>query len=136
MLIAMNDYQKKILASWLAASLLPLVVFLLYFFLRSDYTLRGYGDALLVSGAVVIVIPLFALIGRSGVFDVVAYSFYRLGESFRKGTVKRYDTAYDYKLHKKEKRSQSKPYFLPFYIVGGALLAIGIILSLVFDSWH
>jgi len=132
----MDEEKKKLLVNWLASSILLVAIFLLYFLLRKDYSLRGTGDSFLVAGAIVLAFPILGLIGRTGLFDIFSYSFLRLGESFRRENTKRFETAYDYKNYKKEKRSERPPFYLPYFIIGGVAIAIGIVLSLVSDSAH
>lgn len=132
----MSDEKKKLLINWTVASAIAITIFCLFFFLKRDYTLRGGGDGCLIAGAFLVLCPILGLVGRSGLFDTVSYSFVRLGESFRHDETKRFDSAYDYKQYKRKKRDEKKPFYLPYLVIGGIILAIGIGLSLAFDSSH
>ncbi|MCQ2798493.1 MAG: DUF3899 domain-containing protein [Bacilli bacterium] len=74
----------------------------------------------------------FILIGRTGLFDTVAFGFIVFGESFKKEVVRRYDSAYTYKKIRDEKRRANPPYLLPYWVLGGVSLGIAIVLTIVF----
>lgn len=132
------DYYKKVrLTSWLVASLVAIAVFCLTFFLRALYTLTGACDACFFASVAVFAVLLIYIVERSGTFDVFNYQFLRFFESFRPDGIKKWDTAYDYKLDKEKKRKTTKVFFLPYLIVGGAFfLAATILLIIVEISLH
>lgn len=132
----MPSSRKRILGHSIAAFLCFLIPFLLVLLLSRDYRIVGWGNACLIAGVVVTALFLMTLLIRTGVFDVLNYGFYRLGESFRRVDKKRWDSAYDYKEDKKSARGRNKPIWFPYLIFGGGSLTAGIILSLIADSMH
>ncbi|MCR4562698.1 MAG: DUF3899 domain-containing protein [Bacilli bacterium] len=127
----MTDRKISILISFGASLAIAAIAVLLYFFLMPDKNLSTLSNAFLIPGAALVGIGGLMLIWRTGVFDVFAYSFYRLGESFKAGNQKRYDTAYDFQQAKKEKRKKKPMYVWPVLIVGAVCLLVCVILALV-----
>jgi len=130
----MNEHAKTLLWGWSSSLVLSIVLFCVIFFSVGRLDFRGASDACFASGAVLLFAPALILIARTGVFDILFYSFYRLAESFKAGNEKRYDTAYDYKEHRKQKRSCSKPFLFPFFICGALLLFLAL-LFLFLDNY-
>ena len=135
---AMEERKKQIIRNWMIAFSLWVILFFICYLgmgIPKGHTwyssLSLLSDSFFIPSAILILFPILLLIGREGIFDVFAYGFYRLGESFRPGNIKRYETAYDYKKEKQEKRKLNKPYFLPYFVLGGVSLLIGLILALV-----
>lgn len=85
-------------------------------------------NALFPIGAAMLLIPLQIYIHRTGTFDLLFFSFYRLFESWRPDNEKRYEDAYDYKETMRSKRQLHKPYMLPFFVVAALLLIASIVL--------
>lgn len=150
----MSERKKQIIVNWVMAIVIPLAIFLLYYLIAgiTEYQkaldnnpdnnpepswtiffsqLRLYSDGFCLGGGLVLAFIGLAWIGRQGTFDVVRYGFYRLVESFKRGDEKRYETAYDYTQAKKEKRDKEKPFFIPYLIVGGLFLTVGIVLAII-----
>jgi hypothetical protein len=127
--------KRQIVFAFVFAFIFALAVFLLFFFLTKDYSLRGWCNALFVPGAVLLFIPVFIWIRRSGVFDVTEYAFFRLFESFNpQAEGKRYKDASDYSSAQKEKREKNKPFLWPFFSVSGLLLLASFILVILENS--
>ncbi|MFA6620695.1 MAG: DUF3899 domain-containing protein [Bacilli bacterium] len=124
----MSTFNVRRLLTWLSAFLIGGSIFCLVFFLRSDWTFRGASDGCFVSAAVLLSGVALMGVTRLGTFDILAYSFYRLFESFRAGNVKKFDTFYDYRNAKIESRHHSHPAYWPFLIIG----ILGFVLALVF----
>lgn len=132
----MNERKKQIIVNWVMAIVIPLAIFLLYYLIAGitgyqKKLLYLFSDGFCLSGGLVLAFIGLAWIGRQGTFDVVRYGFYRLVESFKRGNEKRYETAYDYTQAKKEKRDKEKPFFIPYLIVGGLFLTVGIVLAVI-----
>lgn len=143
-LIDMSKDQRRIITNWIVAPSLMIVVCLIVVFVAgpiSYVTEAGqwsfltsialYSNAFFASFGVLVLCPLLWVIGRTGVFDVLSYSFYRLFESYKRGGAKKYDTAYDYKVAKQEKREKNKLYLLPFWTFGAVSFLIALILNLI-----
>lgn len=123
----MDEHAKTLWWGWGSGFVLSCGLFCAIFFPLGHYSFRGASDALFASGMILLFAPALVLIARTGVFDVLAYSFYRLVESFKAGGEKRYDTAYDYKESRKQKRSLSRPFLLPYFICGAILLLAALV---------
>lgn len=132
MVMPMKERHRRILIESIVTLLLCTGVFLLVLLLRKKFDIVGVCDAFFVASAPALLLPLFVYIARAGTFDVLRYSFYRLVESFRPGEGKRYDTAYDYKLAKQERREKKPVIYWPFFAVGGLFLLVAIILFIVY----
>lgn len=130
----MSTLNVRRLLTWLSAFLIGGSIFCLVFFLREDWTFRGASDGCFVSAAVLLSSAALVGITRLGTFDILAYSFYRLFESFRAGDVKKYDTYYDYRNAKAESRHHSRPSYLPFLIIGAIALVLALIFTLIFNQ--
>jgi len=71
------------------------------------------------------------VIGRSGLFDVVNYGFFRLGESFKKDNTKAFADAYEYSSYRRQQRDKSRIYFLPFLCAGTLFILLGFIFMMI-----
>lgn len=129
----MDEQKRKILINSALVFLLGALIFIAIYFGRGIYDYRAASDALFASGAGVIVIALFIWIARTGTFDILGYSFYRLGESFKPGMDKRWDTFYDFREEKKQKRSLTRPLLWPYFSMGVLLMILALIFLLL---WH
>lgn len=128
----MKERTFRILIEFIVTFLLCAGVFLLVLLLRGKFGVDGFCDACFVACTPCLLLPLFVIAIRSGTFDVLNYGMYRLFESFRPGEGKRYETAYDYKLARMERRNSKKPIFFPFFVVGGVFLAAALILYVIY----
>ena len=128
----LSPFAKKIIISLIAFAI-GVSVWCLIFFLRQQFSIDAASDAFFFAGMVTLAGIAYIFIRRWGAFDILEYSFYRLGESFRPGMPKRYETAYDFTVARKEKRQKKKPFFWPFLIVGGTFLIAALILMSIFE---
>ena len=136
----MDSIQKKKLINWIVASVILTLFFTLFFFLNDP--LSGHlipsqivmilSNSFLPAGVVNLAVAGFILIGRTGIFDTVAFGFIVFGESFRKEVVRRYDSAYTYKKIRDDKRRANPPYLLPYWLLGGISFGIAVVLTIVF----
>lgn len=132
--------QKKKLINWIVASVILTLFFALFFFLNEPFSehlipsqiVMILSNSFLPAGVVNLAVAGFILIGRTGLFDTVAFGFIVFGESFKKEVVRRYDSAYTYKKIRDEKRRANPPYLLPYWVLGGVSLGIAIVLTIVF----
>ena len=129
----MDAWKKRRIVGWLVAVGVAVLVFCLVFFLRKIYTITGVCDALFCAASIDIAILLFVWIERSGAFDVFNFQFYRFFESFRPDGIKRWDTAYEYKIEKEEKRRRSGPYYWPYLIISSIFLVAAIVLLVIIE---
>ena len=123
----MSNSGKKILIEFIVTTVLCTGVFLLVLFLRQKFNTTGFSDACFVACAPAIFLPILAFIIRMGTFDVLNYGMYRLVESFRAGEGKKYDSAYDFSVARKEARRRKPAIYWPFFVVGGLYLTAAIV---------
>jgi hypothetical protein len=119
----LNDFWKSLI-TWSSLVLLSLAVVLPLTFTKA-VTLS---NSCLIPGITYLGIACFSFIHRKGIFDIFEYQFTNWGNSFRKGSPKKYDTASDYHLAMDERRSEHMFPYLPFLAVG----AVYVILSILF----
>ncbi|MBO5528080.1 MAG: DUF3899 domain-containing protein [Bacilli bacterium] len=128
----MGHKAKKFLLHLSITLGIALTAFLSVLFLRQDFKTRGFCDAFFVSSVIPLGYILMRFAIRAGTFDILNYGMYRLIESFRKGNMKRYQTAYDYKQARDEDRAKNKLCYWPYVIVGVSLLIAGLICYLLY----
>lgn len=78
-----------------------------------------------VSGFVTFLIGMLMTVAYFGAFDLFGYAF----SPARNGEVRRYRTYADYVHHKEEKRASGGCYFVPYYVVGIAVVLISNLFS-------
>ena len=122
-----NPETKKKIITWSVLILLSLLSILLCYFVAK----RGLSDCFIIPGAAYLIFAVLAFIERAGTFDIFVYQFQNLVNSFRKGSPKRYDNAGDYKRAKKRLRDGSRFDYLPYLILGGIYLIVGIVVAFV-----
>jgi hypothetical protein len=108
---------KTRLIAWIVALILWAGVFCLALFLHLDFSPRGLSDAFFVAGMSMVFCFLLYVIGRFGTFDILAYSFFRLWESFRADGAKRWDSYLTYQTDKKASREKKPIHYLPYLII-------------------
>lgn len=92
------------------------------------YLLGTWCDAFFVSGVLGLGFGLLVLASNGGAFDMFAYGARKFFRLFRKDPIDRkYRTFYDYRQARKEKKRS----FWYMVIVGGAFLAVAIVLFLI-----
>jgi hypothetical protein len=130
----MSQQSRDNLISLAVALVVAIAVFCLAFFVGGKYNYTGWSNGFFVSGASLVCLALLRLATRFGTFDVLAYSFYRLFESFKPDGKKRYDTAYDYQEAQKTKRKERPVSYWPFFAVGGVLLLLGLLFAILANA--
>ena len=116
---------KKNIICWFVAVIAATAFILpMYYF-----TTWSLSNILLIPGALYLGYLALRWIARFGTFDVFAYQIRNWVSTFRQGTPKKYEDAYEYKQVMKEKRQDNKMTFIPWLIVGGVLMTLAIILS-------
>jgi hypothetical protein len=129
------DPEKRKKEMWISlamALVVSAVAFCGIFFGRGIYDAVGYSDAFFATAAFEVFFVCLYFIGRTGVFDVAAYGLYRLWESWQPGNQKRWDTAYDYKVYKKDAREENKPLVWPFLAFGGLAFVLALVYLILF----
>lgn len=119
-----TDVRKNILC-WVIATILPVGFFILMYFL-TDWRLT---NIFLVPGALYLGYLGLRFVTRMGTFDLFAYQFVNWTSSWRKGSPKKYQDAYEYKNHMSEQRSEHKMIFLPWLVIGLICMILCIVLS-------
>ena len=115
---------KKQIINWVVAITIPSIVIPLVACL-SDY---GLSNSFLIVGAAYIAYVVLWALGRAGMFDLFAYQFTNWSYSFRKNSPKKYEDLTEYREVKTVKRRSSKPAWLPYIIIGSALIITAIII--------
>ncbi len=119
---------KKQLINWIVAIAIPAIVIPLVACL-SDY---GLSNTFAIVGVIYLAYVVLWAVQRAGAFDVFTYQFTNwTSTTFRKGSPKRYEDLYDYRDQKKVKRQANKPAWLPYIIIGAALVVTAIIIAVV-----
>ena len=98
-------------------------VFCLTFFLRQDFSFKGWSDAFFVTGAILLGFGLLAFIAGKGVFDMMGYGLYRVIGAFKFKGELRYQNAMSFKEKRLENRCKS-PFFFQIYMIFGSILII------------
>ncbi len=124
--------KKRIITSFLIASIIGVISFVSIFCGRRLFNYTGLTDAFFISGAIVVGIAGLIFTIRTGSFDVLNYGVYRLFESFKKGNEKKWDTALDYKNEQNIKREKNKIIYWPYFAVSGVFFILAIIFLVLF----
>ena len=127
----MSKFQLKMLHLGIAVSL-AVSLFCLFFFLRQDFTAKGWSDAFFLSGAVVSGFGGLAFIAGKGVFDMMGYAMYRVVGAFKFRGQLRYNDAISFKEDRNLKRVKYPFFSLGYILVGAALILLAVIFMLVY----
>lgn len=132
--------EHKILKIFFPGLLKMLVLFILavacvvvVLFLKGFHLLQSYCDGFFVSGAILLTLGFFSLLGSFGAFDSVSYLGYTLGNMFRPGRIvddKPHMNLVDYVDMKKEKRAKNKYAYVPYFEFGILFVFISFIILL------
>ena len=114
------------------ASVLSIGLFCLVFFLRQDFSFKGWSDAFFVSGAVMVAFGGLSFIASRGLFDMMGYGMYRVVGAFKFKGELRYQHAIDFKEARLEKRRKNPFFFQIYLIIGGVLILLAILFSILF----
>jgi hypothetical protein len=123
--------MEQRLWTWLGLAAFALILGAVILFIRGDYTLAGFSNALFIPGAVVLGFAGLMFVGRHGTFDVASYSFVRLRDSFRRENVKSFEDAYAYSEYKNSQRLRRGFYILPYLVIGGAFLVVAFVFAMI-----
>lgn len=120
-----DSFFKKNIICWII-SICAVIAFVLpmYFF-----TIWSVSDILLIPGVTYLGYLGLRMIVRFGTFDVFSYQFQNWVSSWKKDMPKKYQDAYEYKSHMKDKRENNKFVWIPWLVIG----LICLILCLIFS---
>ena len=132
----MSEKCKKLLAKYVISILVSLavIVFVLYnrgFFATSETKNRilYLADAFTIPGVVILMVGVMTWLSSAfGLFDGLTYSLGRLARSLIPGGNLSDEKFYDYKQRKMESRKTDYAFL---FIVGGSLLLIAIVFTVV-----
>lgn len=88
------------------------------------YIFHILSDCFLVVGTVAACIALLLFVSNEGTFDIFAYGMQSFWGFFRKDRVRKYDTLYDYRMARQEKKVP----FLFLLICGGLFLVLSVLM--------
>jgi len=123
--------KKRVITTWIIASIISVVMTLSIFFTRPLYNWAALSDATFIPSALLLGITVLMWIARAGTFDIASYSFASISARFRPRELRRYKDAYDYKVQADERRAKGGGYVLPFLSWGGLLLIVAVISSIL-----
>jgi multisubunit Na+/H+ antiporter MnhB subunit len=127
----MKETTRIHLIDWGIVVVLWIAVFSLFLFPAGNYSSVGFSNACFGAGMIILLFLAFNFLIRSGVFDILGYAGVRFVESWRPNPTKRWDTAYDYKLYKKEKREKHPLDWLPNLVIGGSSLLLAVLFLII-----
>lgn len=116
------------------------IFFAVFFFINSPFkngsTINGImlilSNSFLPAAVVVLVVPFFIWVGRTGLFDVVAFGLIAFGESFKKDITHKYESPYQYRQVQEQKRHDHQPYLIPYFIIGFSALVLAVIFTVIY----
>ena len=106
-----------------------IIISLIYNFANGWNLLIHYINSTFLSGSVLLLIGLLAVVTNLGMFDHVSYSMQYVGRSFR-GKKQLYEDMPDYVNKKNEKRIKWYLVFIPYIISSSLFLIISIVLRI------
>lgn len=107
-----------------AALLFDIVLSLLILWSKGFDLKIYYVDTFSAVGGISVFLGLLFWVAAAGAFDTVSYGF----STFR--AERRYKDLYEYVCHKQEVRKKKGKTYLPLIVVGGAFIALSLIISL------
>ena len=118
---------------WLGSLITAAGVFCLVFFIKADYSLIGWMNALAIAGVSVAGAGVLLLVYKWGAFDMLVYGFRDLFWHMNpsRAKVAKYDDDGDYREKKKEYRSANKLPIWVIFAVGGAFVVASLVCRLV-----
>ncbi len=123
-MLVTKDGKKNILFFLVLIALTLTYVFLMYFLTKWNLS-----DIFILPSALWLGYLSLRFVARTGIFDVFSYQIINWTSSWKKGIPKKYQDAYEYKVHIKEERSNHKVTWIPFLAIGGICLILCVIFS-------
>jgi hypothetical protein len=112
--------------SWIMSIIVAVLLFGITYFLRGQFNLYGLSDALILPGAILLSYAGLRSVTRTGIYDVSGYGISRFRDAFRRDQQKAYDSVYEYKEIKQQKRQSNVPYMVPQMMVGILCIALSL----------
>lgn len=112
---------------YIASAIISVIVTFLYLLSYGFDTFLNYCNGLSIGGAVTFLIGGLVMVSYLGGFDTITYGF----STIKKDGKGKYLDLYDYSTKKKEERKTKKLPFIPYFTVGGIVIIISFILSLL-----
>jgi uncharacterized membrane protein len=112
--------------SWIITFIIAGLLFGTTYLLRGQFNLYGVSDALILPGAIFLSYAGLRSVTRTGVYDVSGYGISRFRDAFRRDQQKTYDSVYEYKEIKQQRRQSRAPYMAPQVIVGILCIALSL----------
>ena len=131
----MDSEKKANLILWTVTGLVSVAVFCIIEFaiIRNYAYLGAWSNSFFITGVIVVGSGLLYLMARAGTFDIFVYGFsdvvYHMNPKPKKE--KKYADYPAYVNAKREERSQNKGGFLPFIVIGGFFLLLGVLFRLL-----
>ncbi len=119
-----NDLKKNVLTFLIVSSVSLAYILLMYFL-----TKWSLSDIFILPAVLPLSYIVLRWIARFGVFDVFSYQIINWTTSWKKGSPKKYNDAYEYKNHMKEKREDHKMTWIPYVAVGFVFLVLCVVFS-------
>ncbi|MDY6392482.1 MAG: DUF3899 domain-containing protein [Bacilli bacterium] len=128
-LLTMSDRAKQILITWIVATALAGVYFLLLTFIPRNFTLMGWTNTFFLTGAFTLLTGGLYVVYYFGAFEMFQYGFMQMFHYMipNPGPMKHKDFA-EYREYRTEKRKKSPLYPWPWVVYG----AIFMLSSLIF----
>ena len=127
----MDKTKRNRLIMWLVLSGVTLIAATLILVLRKDYSTRGFSDATVIPGVVVLFLFLLRLVRDAGTFDLVSYSISRIFQGTKEKSLDGMKTASEYVEGKRQERLKKDRYYLPYIIIAVAFIVAGVILAYI-----
>lgn len=104
------------------------------FSLYKGFTFYNAIDGFFVAGSVLVLGGLLFLAGNEGTFDVFSVGFANLFATAKKNGTKKYDSLYDYREMKLEKRKGNRYILIPIEISGVLYLIVAVVLFIMYKQ--
>ena len=133
----MSDRAIARLITWLSVTAGAIATFCLLFFLRQDFSLVGWMNALFYCGGIVVLLGLLVLVAHFGAFDFFVYGvrdvFFHMNPNPEKK--KPYADYVDYSEKKKElRRRRGLDAIWPFLIIGIVIFIASVVLRIIYGQ--
>ena len=122
--------NKKVFIALAISTFLDTLTFILIYWLN-EWGIRALVDGLFVAGVVGIGLASFSLLTHYGFFDTIVVGTSNLVGILRREQQKKYDSLFDYKELKKEKRRGTRFVFLGYLLPGLIYIIIFTIFYLI-----
>lgn len=122
-----TDRVKKVILCWIIAIVIPPAFILPMYFC----TQFGLSNEFLVMACLFLGWTGLQFVTKAGTFDVFRYQIINWVSYAKKDGKKRYEDAYEYKMHLEDVRSEHRGIYLPWLIVGSIMLLMCILTAVL-----